>query len=842
MWLQDLRLAARLLFRTPAFAITAILTLALGIGGSTSIFSVVYAVALRPLGFPESERAVVVGWAKNGGDPTGVFPLSYDDLQALKECCSAFELIGASRHDGLTSEKGSLRVPLPGSEAGGGVGQAFTVPQMASAAVFKIFGASTVLGRLPDERDEQPGATPVAVISHSTWTSLYGRDPGVLGQTITRHLGDRQTKSLTIIGVLAPGTFAIPGRSSDSVAAWGSFDEDVARARDSDGRYLSNLSVQARLAPNATLERAHAELAVLTSQLAPGLPEHLAKAGATLQVHRLRDLVAARVRTPLMAFLAAVICLLSLAAVNAASLVLARSMLRRQEFATRFALGARPSRVIRQLLTESALLATAGGTLGVLLAWAGVRAFVAVSPAMPRLESSGIDAATLGFAAAAVVLATCVAGILPALQVARRDVLDGLRGAGAPLTSSTALSRPLAALAAAEIALVLMLLAGTGLLVNSFARLVMFDLGFDPRAVVMMTVEHTTPPAPAAPRPAENSTPQRIVALSDAQRRLRTTNEEVIQRVLAVPGVAAAGLTGDDPFGPPYRYGTDIRIGGAATPASPSLRISSPAAFDAFGMRMVAGRWFSPDDTDGAPLIAVVNETMARKFWSGRSPVGEAIVMGRRQFQVAGVVADVKELGARAEVRATLYVSSAQIPPSPAMLVVRSQSGVSGIDRAIATELEPMRGRINPYGPRRLEEIWWRQLTDARFLTLVLTVFSAVALVVALVGVHGVLRFVVARRTREMGVRKALGATSGDLIALVIRQSFRFVIPGCVVGLAAAAVVGPALRSLLFGITPGDPLTLVAATLLLVAVVVVGAYFPARRAGAVDPAVSLRAE
>ena len=838
---DDVRFAVRTIFRSPSFAATAILTLALGIGGSTSIFSVVYAVALRPLAFPLSERAVVVGWAKAGTDPSNVWPLSFPDLQAIKEKCTAFELIGATRHDGLTSEKGNLRVPVPGSEAGGGAGQAFTVPQMASADVFKILGASTVLGRLPDARDEQPGATPVAVISYSAWTSLYGRDPGVLGQTITRHLDNRQTKSLTIVGVLAPGAFAIPGRSSDAVAAWGSFDEDVARARTDQGQYLSNLSVQARLAPGKTVEVARAELAALASHLTAGLPEHLAKEGATLQVYRLRDLVAARVRTPLMAFLAAVICLLLLASVNAASLVLARSMSRQQEFATRFALGARPSRVVRQLLTESALLATAGGALGLLLAWAGVRGFVAVSPAMPRLGESGIDAATLGFAAAAVALATCVAGVLPAWQASRRSVFDGLRGGG-PLTGSTSLSRPLATLAAAEIALVLVVLTGTGLLVNSFARLVVFDLGFDPRAVVTMTIEHVKPDVAPATRPPQDTTPRRIVAFSDPQRLQRMTDEEVISRVLAIPGVAAAGLTGDDPFGPPYRYGADIRIGAAGTPASPALRISSPAAFDAFGMRMVAGRWFGTTDTDGAPLVAVVNETMARTFWSGRSPVGDAIVMGRRALQVAGVVTDVRERGARGEVRPTFYVSSAQIPPDPAMLVVRTAPGVSGIERAIATELDQMRGRINPYGPRRLEEIWWRQLTDTRFLTLVLTVFSAVALLVALVGVHGVLRFVVARRTREMGVRKALGATNTDLVILVIRQALRFALPGCIVGLIAGAAAGPALRSLLFGITPGDPLTLIAATLLLLAAVVVGAYFPARRAGAVDPALSLRAE
>jgi hypothetical protein len=259
-------------------------------------------------------------------------------------------------------------------------------------------------------------------------------------------------------------------------------------------------------------------------------------------------------------------------------------------------------------------------------------------------------------------------------------------------------------------------------------------------------------------------------------------------------------------------------------------------------MRMASGRWFTPSDGEGTPLVAVVNESMARRFWSGHSPIGDRMVYGRRTFQIVGIVADVRERGAREDARATFYVSTIQIPPDPAMVVVRTEPGFKGADQAITAELARMGDRIAAHSPRRLEDIWWRQLADARFLTMVLSVFTVVGLTVALVGVYGVLRLLVAQRTREMGIRKALGATGFDLVALVVGQALRFAIPGCVVGLLAAAAVGPALRSLLFGITATDPLTLVSATVFLIAAVILSAYLPARRASAVDPALSLRAE
>jgi putative ABC transport system permease protein len=832
---QDVRVGARLLTRNPGFSATAILTLALGIGGSTSIFSVIYAVVLRPLAFPESERVVRIGWAgaQEGVAAVVLRPASYPDLEALRQKSAAFDAIGGMRYDFLSSEQRSLSVPLGNN--------VFVSPMMASASLFELFGASAVLGRLPDERDEQPGAPPVVVLSYRTWTSLYGQDPGVIGQNLRRYIEKDRYKPVTIVGVLAPGAFPYP--ISQEVPTWASLDTDTIRYVDDSGRhsFYFNLQVYGRLAHGVSLDAARAEVAALTPHLAPGLPDTDAFRNTSLRPVLVRDEVIRNVRAPLLAFLAAVSCLLLVAAANVASLVLARTMSRRQEFAARFALGARPFRIARQLLTESAMLAIAGGTLGLAVAWAGRRAFVAISPSMPRLDQSGIGTPALLFALGGVLLATCAAGVVPALQASRRSVADGLRRAGGASAAATGFSKPLATLAAAEVAVVLVLFAGTGLLVNSFARLILFDLGIDSRSIVMFTIAHTVQP-PASSRPAPRTEGQQTAAmLSDGQRVRSAIDEELIRSVSAVPGVAAAGLTGDDPFGSPYRAGADIQIGDSRLKVSPRLRVASATAFDTLGMHLAGGRWFTEGDREGTPLVAVVNHTMAR-FWSGRSPIGDRIVQGRRVLEIVGIVADVHDRGARQDVRPTLYLSSAQTFPDPVMLFVRTRPGMNGVERVVAAELARMGDRIKVGGPSRLEDIWWRQLADARFLTSVLVTFSLLALGIALVGVHGVLRFSVAQRTREMGIRRALGATRLDLVALIVGHALRFALAGCLVGLVAAVAAGPAIGSLLFGITPADPLTLAAATSLLITAVVVAAYLPARRASAVDPALSLRCE
>jgi putative ABC transport system permease protein len=463
---------------------------------------------------------------------------------------------------------------------------------------------------------------------------------------------------------------------------------------------------------------------------------------------------------PLVAFLCAVLGLLLVACVNVSSLVLARSISRRHEFAARFALGARPFRVARQLLTESAILAASGGIVGVALAWAGWRAFMAISPSMPRLNESRIGAPALLFALGAVLIATCTSALVPAFLSSRRSVVDGLRRAGGAASAGTGFSRPLALLAAAEITVVFVLLAGTGLVVNSFARLVVFDLGFDARSILMVTITHRLPDEGSS-RPTPRGDQQESVAVLSARQRVAAAiGDEITQRVAAIPGVAAVGLTGDDPFGPPYRYG-DLQIGEDGPVVDADRRFASPTALEALGLRLMGGRWFTKDDREGRPLVAVVNQTVVQRCWNGRSPIGDTFLSGRRTLQVVGVVADVRTFGARKE---PTY-------PDPVMLVVRKRPGAAGVESLVGEELARVGTRIQAGGSRQLENIWWRQLSDARFLTLVVSVFSLLALAVALVGVHGVLRFSVAQRTREMGIRKALGAADSALVALVVDPS-----------------------------------------------------------------------
>lgn len=838
---QDVRAGARLMARNPGFAATAVLTLALGVGGSTSIFSVVYAVVLRPLAFPQSERIVDVGWgtAADGVDTTATRTVSLVDFEMLRAKCKSFELVSVTRFDSLSSERDSLTVPLPGTALQDlSIGAAYRSPIMASASFFKLVGASTVIGRLPDERDEKPGARPVAVLSYSTWTSRYGRDPKAIGRSLVRYRDDGGSESVTVVGVLAPDALKDlwSGPESPAVA---SLDTNVLRG-DAAHNY-SFLTVRARLAHGVTLEAARAELAAITPGLRPTLRKTAANAVAVLRANRLFDERVGRVRAPLLFFMWAVLGLLLVACANVSSLVLARTISRQSEFAARLALGARPLRLARQLLTESAVLALSGGVLGVALAWAGWRAFMAISPPMPRLDESGIGLPALLFALAAVLLATCVSALVPAWLSSRRGVADGLRRAGGAHSAVTGFSRSLALLPAAEVAVVLVLLAGTGLLVNSFAHLVAFDLGFDARSIAMVTIRHRLPDV-AASQPKPNGDERQTVAvLSVRQRAAAAVGDEIMRRVASIPGVLAAGLSGDDPFGTPYRY-SDVRLGDADPPVDADRRAASPSARDALGLRLIGGRWFSGDDREGTPLVAVVNQTMAKTLWSGRSPIGERFLEDRRAWQVVGVVADVHTFGARKGATPTFYVPTTQAYPDPAMLVVRKRPGATGVEGLVAAELARVGDRIQAGTPRRLADIWWRQLADARFLTLVVSAFSLLALLISLVGVHGVLRFSVAQRTREMGIRKALGATDADLVTLVIGQALRFTLPACLVGLVAAWAAGPAIRSLLFGITPTDPLTLLTAALLLVVAVVVAAYFPARRASAVDPSLSLKCE
>jgi hypothetical protein len=354
----------------------------------------------------------------------------------------------------------------------------------------------------------------------------------------------------------------------------------------------------------------------------------------------------------------------------------------------------------------------------------------------------------------------------------------------------------------------------------------------------MVDIEHKLPSgAPPGPTPAA----QNVAVLTARQHAAAAIGEEITHRVATIPGVQAVGLTGDDPFGSPYRY-ADVRIADADPPVDAGRRVASQSALDALGLHLAGGRWFDSDDREGMPLVAVVNQTLAKKLWNGRNPVGERFLEGRRTWLVVGVVGDVYNFGARGEIRPTFYVPTTQIYPDPVLMVVRKRPGAAGVEKLVRAQLALIGPQIRALPPRQLENMWWRYLSDARFLTLVVSVFSLLALVIALVGVHGVLRFSVAQRTREMGIRKALGAADSALILLVVGQALRFTLPACVVGLMAAWAAAPAIRSLLFGITPTDPLTLVTAAVLLVAAVVVAAYFPARRASAVDPSRSLRCE
>ena len=821
---QDLRIGLRLLVRDRGFAIAAILTLALGIGGTTAIFSVVNAVVFRPLPFPQPARLVAIDSipAKASGWTQG--PLAYEQFVAIRRQCPALDCVGVELAGGYHLKDDSGRTPIPVS--------------LVSASLFRVFRASVVAGRLPDDGAERPGAPLIAVIAHRLWTSRFAADPAIVGRVFTREVSPGESRTVTVVGVLARDfVFPYPMSTAEETA-WSPLQWDVEMP--GANPYLSfSLQTFARLRQGASLTAAQAQLDTVARRMAA-----TTETKCELRLTSLRDNVVGNAKAPLLAFLAAVGLLLLIACVNVANLMLARANARRQEFAVRTALGAGRFRVARQLLTESALLAVAGGGLGLVLAAAGSRAFVTISPPMPRLQETHIDLTVLAFTLAAVVFATLTAGLVPAFQCSRGSVTEALSRVGASYGTTRRWRRPLGLLATIQLGLALMLLVGAGLMMNSFVRLIRFDLGLDPTRVLAVDFVHRSRAPARASRTFEEEKGRGVSVLDDAGRRVVALNEEIVARLSAVPGIVRVGLTDNLPL-TGMRSGTGVRIEGrAASGQQPMVETRSvtPGYFQALGIRLDRGRWFDSNDREGTRRVAIVNQTMARRFWASGGPIGQHVMVNGRRTEIVGVIKDVYHGGARDEVLSEIYQPHAQTPRSRGTLIVKRSVGARGVESAVTSILRDPDAGVNVLRMRSLEDLWSGLFADARFTTVVLSIFTGLAVLLALVGVHGILAYSIVQRRRELGIRAALGATRFDLMTLVIGQALRYAVAGAALGLLAAVGAGRLIRSLLFGVTPTDAFTLVSVTVLLLGAVVVAAYWPARRASGLDPVTSLRCE
>jgi putative ABC transport system permease protein len=822
--MQDIRYGGRMLLKKPGFTFVAVLALALGIGANTAIFSVINAVLLRPLPFNDPDRLVMVwGSAPQVQAEWDKLPASAAGFEDWREQNHVFEQLAAFKTwawnlTGSNSE--------PEQVWGARV----------SADLFPVLGVKPLLGRtfLPEE--ERNGATHVILMGHGLWQRRFGSDPNIIGRTISL-----TGQSYTVVGVMPPG-FKFPGgtnmlsgfRFSPQTELW----EPLAITNDDlKNRGTLNLAVIGRLKPNVTLEEAQAEMTTIARRLEEQYPD--SNQGLGIKLVRLHEQVVGQVRLALLVLLATVGFVLLIACANVANLLLARSTSRQKEIAIRTALGAGRARLIRQLLTESVLLALVGGAAGLLLAFWGIDALGALIPEnIPRANEIGIDARMLGFTLLVSLLTGLVFGLAPALQASRTDVNESLKEGMRGMTSSLGRNRLRSLLVVCEIALALMLLVGAGLLIRSFIRLQQVSPGFDPRSVMA----------------AEVALPFQPGAKYEDEKKQAAFFEQAIERIETIPGVESAGAVESLPLSGAVEsssFNIDGRAAAQSAAEQPNADYTEVSShyFRAMGIPVIKGRAFTSDDRADAPGVVVINESLGRKYFAGEDPLGRRITFDNlkdpeaKWLTIVGVVGDVKQTNLNAETEPAIYLPHTQSPSPLMTLVVRTRSAdPTSVAASVRGEIRALDRDIPVTSMRAMEQVLAASVSQRRFSMLLLGIFAGVALLLAAVGIYGVMAYSVTQRTHEIGIRMALGAQGGDILKLVVGQGMILALIGVAIGLAAALLLTRVMMSLLFNVSATDPLTFAAVSLLLITVALIACYIPARRAMRVDPMEALRYE
>jgi putative ABC transport system permease protein len=827
---QDLRYGFRLLRQRPGFTLAAVIALALGIGANTAIFSVVNAVMLRPLPFADPDRLLVVWQTAQHGEYSQL-SFAYPNYDELRKQCQVCEDIGA--WTSYTNTRFALT---------GGAQPEQAQYAVVSASLFSVLGVKPALGRafLPEE--DQPGAARVAIISHDLWRRRWAGDPKLIGQTATF-----DGQSYTVVGVMPPG-FVFPRFPRDA-EIWVPLSGDpFAGRRFSPGTHY--LNVMARLKAGATLARAEAEMDTIARRLERQDPQF--NRGLGLRPTPLHRQITSHLRLALFTLLGAVGFVLLTACANVANLLLARAASRRQEIAVRMALGATRWRLARQLLTESLLLALLGGAAGLLLAAWGVEALSIIpynaasyyTPYIITHDQITLDGRVLGFTFALSMLAGVIFGLAPAFQSSRPDVNAALKGDGASVGAGSRGLHARGLLVTAEVALSLTLLVGAGLMIKSFAHLLEVDPGFEPESV--LTADLSLPRA-------KYPNGQKIIAFHD----------QLLARLAALPGVIAAGLSSSLPLS-----GTDADTS-FFIDGGPQLdprdrphthnRTISPDYFRAMGMRMVGGRAFTEQDQAQAPRVAIINETMARRFWPNQTALGKRVALDLEAMkyfpdrppqldpaagmrEIVGVVRDVRHGGLHAEAQPEMYVPDRQRPEREMNLVIRAAVDPASLAAAVREAVSAVDPDQPVAGIKPMSRLLADSVAKPRFNYMALSVFAAVALILTITGVYGVMSYAVAARTREIGVRMALGARGRDALKLVIWQGMKPVMAGVALGLAGAYVLTRVMATLLFNVGATDPAIFAGVAALLAAVATLACYLPALKATKVDPVIALRSE
>jgi putative ABC transport system permease protein len=795
LW-QDLRYGARMLVRNPGFTLIAVITLALGIGANTAIFSVVNAVLLRPLPFNDPERVVMVwnrGAKAAGGDRT---PLAVADLLDWRAQSRSFAEIGAFQNITFSYTGGDS----PERVQAAGV----------TANFFSLLGVEAKLGRAFSPDEGRPGAQRVTLLSDGFWRKHFAADPQVIGRAINLN-----GAGYTVIGVMPALDFP-----SNRVELWTALRLEQPARR---GPYF--LSGVARLKPGVSLDQARAEaLNTLKSSFGGELD---------LNVMPVNEFVVGDVRLALLALLIAVTFVLLIAAVNVANLTLARSAARVKEISIRVALGAGRWRVIRQLLTESLLLALAGGLLGAMLASWGVDLLLTLAPeGVPRLNQIEIDGRALGWTALVSLLTGVFFGLAPAWHISRLGLNQTLKEDGRGATESRDKRRWRDLLVISELALAVTLLIGAGLLVKSFWLLQRVNPGIAPDRVLTMQLML---------RGQRYAEPRQVDAFYP----------RLLERIQSLPGVRAAAVSNSLPPDN-TEYSDDFTIEGRPVARNQIAPIAyminvSQDYFRAFGVPLRRGRYFNPSDSADAPRVAIINETAARQFFPNEDPVGKRVNtaddLEPYWLQIVGVVGDVKYNGLAGETQPAIYQPLIQATSRNVFLSVKTEtSDPLSFVAAVRNEIRTLDGDLPVARIRTLEQSFAMSVAQPRFGATLVAAFAALAMILASVGVYGVISYSVTQRTHEIGVRVALGARSRDVLSLVLSQGMTLIVTGLGAGLVASFALTRLMKTLLFGVSATDPLTFIVISLSLTVIASLACLVPARRAAKVDPIVALRME
>ena len=810
---QDLRYATRMLRKQPAFTLAAVLTLALGIGANTAIFSIVNAVLLQPLPYPDPSRLFVVYQpvSRGVGDRARFSAENFLDLQRESR---SFEALGAYAGTGFTlSDRGEPE---------------FVMGQLISAELLDVLHVQPLIGRALRPEENEGGRDQVMLLSHGLWQRRYGGDPGIVGQTITAN-----GKPYTVVGVM-PAAFEFPQKRYE---VWVPF----AFRHNTQGmvnRGTHFLQVAGRLRGGPSFEQAQAELTTIARRLEQAYPD--SNTGSTMRMVSLVDDTVGNVRTALLLVLSAVGFVLLIACANVTNLLLARASTRQREIAVRTTLGASRARLLTQLLTETLVLYAAGACAGLALAAWGLDALIALSPGdIPRLDRTELDLTTLTFTIGLTLVVGIVFGLVPASYSMHRVPAEQLKEAARSSTAGRATRRARATLVIAEVALSLMLMVGAALAARSLLQLQRVDTGLHADGVLTFNV---VPPETA-------------YADGDSVRRF---HREVIARLSAEPGAIAVGATSHLPLSG-QNVESRITPEGWQSPlpgqgAGAGLRGVSGRYFDALGARVAAGRAFTDADSATSQLVAMVNEEFVRRYWPGQNAVGKRVKQGDIESKdpwktVVGVYADLKHMGPEAETRPEIMFPYEQ---THEYWVTRFMRGLSVVVRTTSDPmiLLPAARRVvrsvDPsvplVEPRPMTTLVSDSVAQPRFRSTLLVSFAGLAVLLAVVGIYGVVGFNVGQRTHEISVRIALGAQRASVVGLIVRQELVPVVLGVMVGVAGAIAVGRAMRTLLFNVAPADPVTFVAMPVLLGAVALVACLVPARRALDVEPMNALRAE